>query len=459
MNNKRIFNTYNAFDQSLLKSYSYLTDEEIEKKIEKCFVAHHNWSQRPLSFRLQKVKLLGEILQQNKDRFAQMISLEMGKVISEAKAEIEKCTFLCESYVQFSTEWMAPEKIRLEAPGILNSYLAPRSLGLVLSVMPWNYPFWQAIRFAIPSLIVGNGHLLRHASSTTACSLLIEEAFLNAGFPPDLFQSLICSHQQIEKMLSHSKISALSFTGSTEVGEKLAEISGRNLKKSILELGGSDPFVVFSDADIEKAALAGATSRLLNAGQSCISAKRFFIHKDVYALFIKEMKKHFEKIKIGNPLDLTSTFGPLSSLKDALEIESWINKAIEKNAKVITGGVRQGSYILPTIIEGVPVDCELSCREVFAPVAVCYEFSEDHKVVELANNCPWGLSASVWTKDIKKAEIFASLCQSGSVFVNSFSKSDPLVPFGGCKKSGWGREMGRMGLWEMSNPQTVIIYS
>lgn len=450
--------TKNPHDNSILSEYKLMNKNVIEQKIENCSRSQKIWKQKTLIHRLTFVKNLGKVLLDNKNEYAKMITLEMGKVLHESIAEVEKCAFLCQTYVENSKEWLTPEIVKVDINNLLSCQIHPRPLGVVLSVMPWNFPFWQAVRFAVPSLVVGNGHLLRHASQTTGCSLLIEEAFQKAGFPVDLFQSLICSHQEIEAILSNPLIASLSFTGSTEVGEKLAAISGRELKKSILELGGSDPFMVFSDADVDAAAKAAATSRLMNAGQSCISAKRFLIHKDVQQSFVLKMKYYMEQSVLGNPLERATTIGPLSSEAEAIKIESWIENAVLKGAKVHLGAKRSGAYIYPTLIENVDPILELSCLEVFAPVAVIQSFESEEEVIELANKTVWGLSASLWSKNLSRAQKIAAEIESGSIFINSFSKSDPRIPFGGTKKSGWGREMGRMGLWDMSNPQTVMIY-
>ena len=451
--------TKNPFDNQILQHYKLMDKSELENRVEKCFVAHKRWKKSSLDHRLSLVNNLGRVLLENKNKYAKIITSEMGKAFKESIAEIEKCSFLCQTYYQNTKEWLTPEIIKVAIPDLYSCQVHARAIGVVLSVMPWNFPFWQAIRFAVPSLMVGNGHLLRHASATTGSSLFIEEAFKLAGFPPELFQSLICSHFEVENILSNPKVAAFSFTGSSEVGEKLAAIAGRELKKSILELGGSDPFIVFSDADIDRAANAAAVSRLINAGQSCISAKRFFIHEDVYPLFLSKMKNALSKAVVGDPIEEATTIGPLSSESLACKIELWVKNAIAKGAQIHLDLKREGAFLYPTLLDNVDPHSELSCQEVFAPVAILQSFKSTDEIIALANNTPWGLSASLWTKDLIMAQNLVGEIESGSVFINALSKSDPRIPFGGVKKSGWGREMGRMGLWDMSNPQTLIIFS
>lgn len=447
--------TLNPATGDLLKNYPLMDWPTIENHLDMAQKAQKEWSSKLIHERLGKIKTLANVLRDHRERFAKQITLEMGKCQLEARAEIDKCALMCDTFIQYGPTWLKEEMIPLD--GIWHK-VRFEPLGNILGVMPWNFPFWQAIRFAIPALIVGNGVLLRHASNVTGCALMIEEAFKLAAFAPGLFQTVVCSHESVKKLIADHRVHGLSFTGSTEVGRGLAAHCGQELKKCVMELGGSDPFVVFDDADLEKASKAAVTSRFLNAGQSCINAKRFLvsekIEKDFCQLFVQKLQKKV----VGDPLDLLSEIGPLVSEKAALELENWAQEAIQKGAEVLLQGKREGAYLHPYVLKNVPKDCQLSCQEIFGPIAVIETFKTPEEAITLANSTCFGLSASVWSMNLDFADKQARLIESGSVFINSFSKSDPRMPFGGVKASGMGREMSRYGLLEFANIKSYSAY-
>ncbi len=444
----------NPFDQSLLAEHSEYGNTTIDKKLTNAADTFHLWRRESFAKRSELMKRAGDLLVAGKQRFARIIATEMGKVLAEAESEIEKCAQVCHYYAEHAPSYLRNQEVKTEAT---KSYVAWQPLGAVLAIMPWNFPFWQVFRFAAPSLMAGNVALLKHASNVTLCSLAIEGVFREAGFPDGAFQSLLIGSDKVDRVIADDRIAAVTLTGSEIAGTKVAASAGKNLKKTILELGGSDPFIVLDDADLDLAAKVATKSRMRNAGQSCIAAKRFIVQQSVHEAFLARFEANVRSLKQGNQLVEGTTTGPLARVDLAEEVEKQFRQSVSKGARIIVGGERDGANYQPAIIDGVRKGMAGFDEEVFGPVASVISVRDEAEAIALANGSRYGLGASVWTRDKERGERVALEIESGSVFVNSLMRSDQRLPFGGIKKSGYGRELSELGIKEFVNAKTVYV--
>jgi succinate-semialdehyde dehydrogenase/glutarate-semialdehyde dehydrogenase len=401
---------------------------------------------------------ISTLLLSKKEELARLMALEMGKVIKEGVAEIEKCARVCEYYAHNAESFLENEFIETEA---FRSFVSYQPLGIILAVMPWNFPFWQVFRFLAPTLMAGNTAVLKHASNVPGCAIAIEELFREAGFPENVFRTLLIGSSQVEKVIRHPAIKAVSLTGSTPAGKNVAAIAGSELKKCVLELGGSDPYVILKDADLEKAAKICATGRLLNAGQSCIGAKRFIVVNEVYTEFLEHFTHEMNRAIFGDPFHTETTMGPLARIDLRDELHQQVVISVKKGAEIVLGGEipnRKGAFYPPTILENVKPGMPAYDEELFGPVASVIRVKDEQEAIKVANDTEFGLGAAVFTRDLKNGEHIAEkLLDAGCCFVNDFVKSDPRLPFGGIKTSGFGRELSTHGIKEFMNVKTVVV--
>ncbi len=419
--------------------------------------AFEEWGRLSVAKRSEYFRRLASVLRENKADYAHSMTLEMGKPILQAESEIEKCAAGAEYYAENAQKWLEDEFVETDAE---SSYVSYEPIGVVLSIMPWNFPFWQALRFAIPTLIAGNTSILRHSNTCPGSAIKIGEAFTQAGFPEGVFSVVITDHRAVTKLIESPLTAGVSLTGSTEAGQVIGELAARNFKKFMLELGGSDPFVVLEDANVDRAAEVGATARLQNSGQSCICAKRFIVVRSVAEEFIEKLTKEFEKKKMGNPIEPDNYVGPLVNAGAVETVDSQVKDAIAKGADVVIGGARwvPGYFFEPTILSRIDRKMRVMTEEVFGPVAPICVAENESEAFRIANQSEFGLGASVWTQSISSAKRAVREIQSGMVFVNQLTKSDPRMPFGGIKKSGIGRELSKFGLREFVNVKSINIY-
>lgn len=419
--------------------------------------AYEIWRNTNFSERAALAKRIGELLKEKRAHFAELMSLEMGKVITEALAEVDKCALACTYYAENGEAILSSNSIATDAS---HSYIAYRPLGVVLGIMPWNFPFWQVLRCAIPTLLAGNAFVLKHASNVPQCAQAIHDLFQEAGFPPHLFENLFIESADIATLIDSPCMVAVTLTGSETAGKSVAEAAGRNLKKCVLELGGSDPFIVLADADIEFAATNAVKGRMINTGQSCIAAKRFIVHESVVDEFTEKVVAKINALMEGNPLEATSQYGPLARPDLAAELADQVERSIALGAKVLCGNKVYGeskAWFKPTVMSYVTTNMPVWNEETFGPVMPIMAFSTEDEALAIANSSRLGLGGSIWSTDTKRAEKLAAQIQSGSVFVNGITKSDPRLPFGGIKMSGFGRELGTFGMKEFVNIQTVWV--
>lgn len=381
----------------------------------------------------------------------------MGKPITQSRLEVEKCAWLCDFYAEAAPGFLAEESIKTDAK---KSYVRFDPLGVVLCIMPWNFPFWQVFRFAVPALAAGNAVILKHASNVPQCALKIEKIFHEAEIDDGIFQTFLIDSATASRLIGFDTVDAVSLTGSTQAGARVAEQAGKNLKKCVLELGGSDPFIVLADADVELSCKIALQARTINAGQSCIAAKRFIIEKSAYAEFEKKIIEYFKTLKMGDPLDPNVNIGPLAKKEIRDDLYGQVKDAVKKGAKILVGGksvTGKGYFFEPTLLTNITPDMAVYREETFGPVMSLFIVGNAEEAVRLANNSEFGLGASIWTKNIELAEKMAAQIESGAVFINGMVKSDPRLPFGGVKKSGFGRELGSYGIKEFVNIKTVVI--
>ncbi|MDA4111877.1 MAG: NAD-dependent succinate-semialdehyde dehydrogenase [Thaumarchaeota archaeon] len=450
--------TFNPATGEALDSYEIFGKEKVASVAKKAVETFElKWSKLPIAERAEYFKKLASVLRTRKTEYGRIMTMEMGKPISQAEGEVEKCASGCDYYVENAAKWLEDEFSTTDAK---SSYVSYEPLGAILSVMPWNFPFWQALRFAIPTVIAGNTSILRHSNVCPGCALAIEGAFKEAGFPDGVFSTVITDHDAVRSLIESQYIAGVSLTGSTEAGQSIGEQAARNFKKFVLELGGSDPFVVLDDADIDLAAQIGANARLQNSGQSCICAKRFIVVSSVSQEFNEKFVREFEKKKMGNPLDYDTYVGPLVNSQAVDTIDAQVRDAKSKGARVEIGGARRtpGAFFEPTVLDHVEKNMKVMSEEVFGPVAPLYIVQNETEALRVANETEFGLGASVWTTNLVRAKRAIKEIQSGIVFVNQLTKSDPRMPFGGVKKSGMGRELSRFGLREFVNIKSVNIY-
>ncbi|PYI72219.1 MAG: NADP-dependent succinic semialdehyde dehydrogenase [Verrucomicrobia bacterium] len=440
-----------------LKEFSPLNDAEIEKRLSQAEKAFGRYRRTTFAERAELLQAVSELLFQEKQTLAEIITLEMGKLFRDSVAEIEKCARGCRFYAENGARFLEEEPAQTDAA---ESYVEYQPLGPVLAVMPWNFPFWQVFRFAAPALIAGNVGLLKHASNVPQCALAIEEIFCRAGFDDGVFQTLLIEPNQVEKVIVDRRVKAVTLTGSEKAGSAVASTAAREIKKSVLELGGSDAFIVMPSADFESALSTAVKARTINTGQSCIAAKRFMIADQIYDEFLNQFVDRMRGLKIGNPMDPETEIGPLATEQILQGVHDQVQKSIAAGAKLLTGGNRihgPGFFYEPTVLVNVPKDSPAYREEVFGPVASIFRVRNADDAIELANDTTFGLGSSAWTNDPEEQKLFTSELDSGMVFINTMVASDPRLPFGGVKRSGFGRELGAAGIREFTNAKTIWI--
>lgn len=449
--------TVNPTTGLVLANYEELSSEQIQSKLEEANSAFLDWRKTEVAVRSEKFLKLAEILDSKKSEIAKLMALEMGKPVAEGITEVEKCISCVKYYAENIEKILENEAYQTS---FTESYVSFEPMGIILAIMPWNFPFWQALRAAIPTILAGNVLVLKHASNVQDSAKMLEEIFNEAGFEKGIFTNLCISSKEVEGIIRNPLVKGVTLTGSEKVGSIVASTAGSEIKKTVMELGGSDAFIVLADANIEEAVQAAYKSRLRNAGQSCTAAKRFIVVKDVAEEFTAKLKKLFEETKVGDPLLPETNMGPLSS-QNALEgIEDQVKKSVEAGAKVIIGGKRiegEGFFYEPTILSEVKAGMPAYDEEVFGPVAAIITVSDENEAIRVANDHRYGLSSSLWTNDIQKAKELAKQIEAGGVFVNSLSTSQIEMPFGGIKKSGYGRELSGYGVKEFLNIKSVLI--
>jgi acyl-CoA reductase-like NAD-dependent aldehyde dehydrogenase len=453
---ERKVTTINPATEEILNEYKIMTKEQINDKVKKARNAFQDWK-KDASKRIDLLYDFANQLKKDKEKLARTATNEMGKAIKEARSEVEKCAWAIEYYADNGQILSTDEVVNTDARKTVIRF---QPIGVVGSIMPWNFPYWQALRFAAPSLMIGNTIVLKPASATMQCGIEIEKTFKSAGLPDGVFQTLV-GDSSIAESLIDSDINAVTFTGSVPVGAKVAQRATSQIKKTVLELGGSDPFIVCEDADMEKASNGAIKGRFINCGQSCIASKRFIVVKNVANEFIEKLVQKAEKLKVADPLSDDTDIGPLASASGLNKIDSQVKEAVKGGAVVLTGGEqigKKGYFYRPTVLKNVNPKMQIAQEEVFGPVAPIIIAEDEAKAIQLANDSEYGLGASIWTQDLDKAERLSSSVESGIVSVNNVVASDPRVPFGGVKKSGFGRELSRYGMLEFVNIKSVRFY-
>ncbi len=447
----------NPANGKLLKSFHEFPEEKIFSIIEDVNREFKEWKKTSFLTRSHLMHNAAKVLRENKRKYAEIMTMEMGKTIMQAEAEAEKCAWVCDYYADNAEAILSKEVIATDAD---ESFVQFDPIGIVLAVMPWNFPFWQVFRFAAPALMGGNVGILKHASNVPMSALAIEEVFHKAGFPENTFRTLLIGSKPVEKIIKHPAVKAATLTGSEPAGSRVAELAGKEIKKTVLELGGSDPFIVLADADIEEAVNVGVTARLINNGQSCIAAKRFIYVKEIADEFEEKFVKRMEEIKVGNPMDETTDLGPIAREDLLLELDAQIKTSVKQGATILTGGERldkEGAYYAPTVIANVKKGMAAYEEELFGPAAILIKAEDEEDAIRIANDTEFGLGASLWTKDINHGKELVKEIDAGAVFLNGLVKSDPRLPFGGAKKSGYGRELSHYGIKEFVNIKSVWI--
>jgi succinate-semialdehyde dehydrogenase / glutarate-semialdehyde dehydrogenase len=442
-----------------IKTYDEMTPEQAAAAVAQAHETWRTWRATSFPERAKPMKKTAEILRKRKEELAKLMAVEMGKPLKQGVAEVEKCAWACDYYADNAEAHLAPDVIKTEGS---KSYVAFEPLGVVLAIMPWNFPLWQVYRFAAPALMAGNVGLLKHASNVPGCALVIEEIFNQAGFPEGAFRSLLIGNAQVRAVIEHPLVRAVTLTGSTPAGKAVASQAGAVLKKTVLELGGSDPYVVLEDADLDQAVETCVNSRLINAGQSCIAAKRFIVVEPVRAAFTERFVALMKTKKMGDPLKEGTDVGPQArhNLRD--DLHKQVLASVERGAKLLLGGEvppGEGAYYPPTVLAEVKPGMPAYDEELFGPVAAIIGAKDEDNAVRIANDTVFGLGAAVFTKDKKRGEQMARKLEAGSTFVNSLVASDPRLPFGGIKESGYGRELGSYGIKEFVNAKTVYVKS
>lgn len=447
------FKSINPFSQEIIAEYEALTNSQLNKKLELAETAFKNWKNTSSQERADKMQKLANILRANKEKLGLIITSEMGKIISESIGEVEKSASNCDYYAEHAEQML--KDVYYDTPFKSMSVYDP--MGAVFAVMPWNYPFWQVLRYAAPAIMAGNVTLLKHASNVIGCAKAIENAFLEAGFPEGVFQHIGIEIGQVESVIASDIVHGITLTGSEGAGSSVAALAGMHIKKTVMELGGSDAFIVLNDANLEKAAEVAAHSRMLNAGQACICAKRFIVTEKVADEFVSLFAKSMQSLQQGDPLKKGIHLGPLARLDLAETLASQLEKSLKQGAKLVVGGEYENCNFQPTLIDFVAVDSVAFQEETFGPLATVIRAKDENDAVTIANNHRYGLASSIWTKDLENAFQLARKMEAGNVFVNSLVRSDSRVPFGGIKKSGYGRELGTVGIKEFMNMKSLII--
>jgi len=445
----------NPTTDQVIREYPEHSPSEVKSILEDVHKEWLTWKETSFEHRSGLFRNAALILREKKEIYARLMTEEMGKIIRESKAEIEKCANACDHYAEHAAELLKDQVIPTDAS---RSIVVFQPLGVILAVMPWNFPFWQVFRFAVPTLIAGNAAVLKHASNVPGCAMAIEKIFRVAGFPENLFRTLMIPSKDVKDVISDPRIAGVTLTGSETAGSDVASHAGRHIKKTVLELGGSDAFIILEDADMEKTVKTAITARMINQGQSCIAAKRFIVVASRKNEFESRVKIALESLKMGDPLDPQTDVGPLARTDIADEIDRQIKRSISAGARLVLGGKpadRPGCYYLPTVLSDVKKGMAVYTEETFGPVVSIITVKDEEEAIAVANDSEFGLGGSVWTGDIKHGEEVARRIETGAVFVNGLVKSDPRLPFGGIKKSGYGRELGEFGIREFVNVKTI----
>jgi succinate-semialdehyde dehydrogenase/glutarate-semialdehyde dehydrogenase len=445
-----------------LRTFEPLSDQQLEEKVQLALETFHSYRRTGLAERVPLMLRAAEILEAEKKDLARIMTVEMGKPINAAVQEAEKCAWVCRYYAENAERHLADEIIETNAT---KSYVHFQPLGVVLAVMPWNFPFWQVFRFAAPALMAGNVGLLKHSSNVPQCALAIEDIFRRAGFPEGAFQTLLIGSDLVQKVLEDVRVAAATLTGSEPAGRSVAGIAGKQLKKTVLELGGSDPFIVMPSADLEAATAIAVKARTINNGQSCIAAKRFIVHSQAYEEFERRFVEAMKKLRVGDPIDEATDIGPLATAQILKDLEEQVQISVAAGAKILTGGQKfkadgvlaKGHFYEPTVLVDIAKDSPAYRDETFGPVASLFRVRDIDESIALANATQFGLGAAAWTNDAAERDRFINEIAAGSVFINGMVASDPRLPFGGVKHSGYGRELGEFGIREFVNIKTVWI--
>jgi succinate-semialdehyde dehydrogenase/glutarate-semialdehyde dehydrogenase len=440
-----------------LKSFEALSEAQIEEKLKLADSTFRIYRQTPFAERARLMMRAAEILETEKEAFGKTMTTEMGKPLKAAIAEAEKCAWVCRYYAENAQQHLADQFVETNAE---KSYVHFQPLGPVLAVMPWNFPFWQVFRFAAPALMAGNVGLLKHASNVPQCALAIEDIFARAGFPKGTFQTLLIGSDAVERILNDHRVVAATLTGSEPAGRSVAATAGKQIKKTVLELGGSDPFIVMPSANLAEAVTTAVKARTINNGQSCIAAKRFIVAAEIYDDFEKQFVTEMQALKIGDPMTESTDIGPLATPQIVNDLEEQVKKAVASGARVLAGGKkidRPGNFFEPTVLVDIDLNTPVSCEEIFGPVAMLFRVSSVDEAMHVANATPFGLGSAAWTNDAAEQRRFIEELEAGAVFINGMVASDPRLPFGGVKHSGYGRELAEFGIREFTNIKTVWI--
>jgi succinate-semialdehyde dehydrogenase/glutarate-semialdehyde dehydrogenase len=452
-----VLKSINPTTEDVVQTFEEFTRAQINQALDQAAAAQRTWRSTAYGERARGLQKVARALRAQKSRLAALATEEMGKPIVEAEAEVEKCAWNCDFYAEHAASFLADEHVEMS---LSDSFVAFEPLGVVLAIMPWNFPFWQVIRFAAPALMAGNGAILKHASNVPRCALALEEVINASGLPEGLFRTLLVPGSAVEPLIADRRIAAVTLTGSSEVGEQVASAAGRHLKKQVLELGGSDPFIVLADADIEAAVKVAVRARNQNNGQSCIAAKRFIVVESVARQFADRFAATVKALQVGDPMQRETNVGPLArgDLRDTLATQ--VERSVAIGAHALIGGSPmqgKGYFYAPTVLDGVSEDMPAFSEETFGPVAAVISARDAEDAVRLANDTPYGLGAALWTRDVERAKDLARHIEAGNVFINGMVASDPRIPFGGIKRSGYGRELGVYGIKEFVNIQTVVV--
>ena len=440
-----------------LKTFSALSVTQIEEKLQLAADTFRAYRRTPFADRSRMMQRAAEILEQEKHELGKLMTTEMGKPIKAAISEAEKCAWVCRYYAEKGEHHLADEVVETNAQ---KSYVRFQPLGPVLAVMPWNFPFWQVFRFAAPALIAGNVGLLKHASNVPQCAFAIEDIFTRAGFPKGAFQTLLIGSDAVEQILNDPRVAAATLTGSEPAGSSVASIAGKQIKKTVLELGGSDPFIIMASANLAEAVTTAVKARTINNGQSCIAAKRFIVAGEIYEEFERKFVSQMQALRIGDPMEESTEIGPLATPQIVNDLEEQVEKAVAAGARVLTGGKRlsrPGNFFEPTVLVDVDITAPVSCEEIFGPVAMLFRAADIDEAIRIANATQFGLGSAAWTNDPGEQAKFIDELEAGSVFINGMVASDPRLPFGGVKHSGYGRELAEFGIREFVNIKTVWI--
>ncbi|NND71074.1 MAG: NAD-dependent succinate-semialdehyde dehydrogenase [Rhodothermales bacterium] len=452
------FQTINPANQETLSSYSYQNQQAVNRSLDAAVAAYQAWSRRTVEDRVGQMGNVASVLESRVTELALLMTTEMGKPLTESRSELEKCIWVCNYYMANASDFLADQPVETDAS---ESMICHAPLGPVLAIMPWNFPFWQVFRFAIPALCAGNVGLLKHSENVTGCSLAIQSIFEDANLPTDVFQSFIVTHDQVEEIIGTDAVAAVTLTGSTRAGKHIASVAGRHLKKTVLELGGSDPYVILADANLDSAVNACVTSRMINGGQSCIAAKRFVVVREVASHFEEAFVDAMSKKVVGDPTASSTDVGPLARQDLVDELHRQVLESIAGGASLALGGAPidgAGSFYQPTVLTNVQADTPAYNEELFGPVASIIVAEDEDDAIRIANDTRFGLGSAVFTEDIERGRRIArEELEAGSCFVNTFVRSDPRLPFGGIRESGYGRELSREGILEFTNTKTVYI--